>query len=141
MSRIARSLVVLLGALALVVPTAAQAAPVDRGKDDPAQVLVGRWVGSYSGFADGRYVTGGEKIVITKAKGYVAKGTWQYREKGGHWSAPQPVQFVVDLDGDVDVWGQDSVGFYDGELRGDRLVLNYVSSSPDQALRFVLTRR
>ena len=53
----------------------------------------------------------------------------------------RPVQFVVDLDGDVDVWGQDSVGFYDGELRGGRLILNYVSSSPDQAMRFVLTRR
>ena len=141
MSRIARSLISLAGALALAVPTAAQAAPVDRGKDDPAHVLVGRWVGSYSGFADGRYVTGGEKIVITKAKGHSAKGTWQYRDKGGRWSAPQPVQFVVDLDGDVDVWGQDSVGFYDGELRGDRLVLNYLSRSPDQALRFVLTRR
>ena len=139
MSRIARSLIVLVGALALVVPTAAQAAPADRAKDDPAQVLVGRWVGTYAGYYNGEYLTGGEKIVITKAKGHSAKGTWQFREKGGRWSAPQPVQFVIDLDGDVDVWGQDSVGFYDGELRGDRLILNYVSSSPDQALRFVLT--
>jgi len=141
MSRISRSFIVLVGALALVVPAAAHAAPADRAKDDPAQVLVGRWVGTYAGYHNGEYLTGGEKIVITKAKGYSAKGTWQFKEMGGRWSDPQPVQFVIDLDHDVDVWGQDSVGFYDGELRGDRLILNYVSSSPDQALRFVLTRR
>ena len=141
MSRIARSLIVLAGALALVVPTSAQAAPVDRAKDDPAQVLVGRWVGTYAGYYNGEYLTGGEKIVITKAKGHVAKGTWQFREKGGRWSAPQPVQFVVHIDEDVDVWGQDSVGFYDGELRGDRLTFSYASIQPAQAMRFVLTRR
>ena len=141
MSRIARSLIVLAGALALVVPTSAQAAPVDRAKDDPAQVLVGRWVGTYAGYYNGEYLTGGEKIVITKAKGHVAKGTWQFREKGGRWSAPQPVQFVVHIDEDVDVWGQDSVGFYDGELRGDRLTFSYASIQPAQAMRFSLTRR
>ena len=141
MSRIARSLIVLAGALALVVPSSAQAAPVDRAKDDPAQVLVGRWVGTYAGYYNGEYLTGGEKIVITKAKGHVAKGTWQFREKGGRWSAPQPVQFVVHIDEDVDVWGQDSVGFYDGELRGDRLTFSYASIQPAQAMRFVLTRR
>ena len=141
MSRIARSLIVLAGALALVVPTVAQAAPADRAKDDPAQVLVGRWVGTYAGYYNGEYLTGGEKIVITKAKGHVAKGTWQFREKGGRWSAPQPVQFVVHIDEDIDVWGQDSVGFYDGELRGDRLTFSYASIQPAQAMRFVLTRR
>lgn len=141
MSRIARSLIVLAGALALVVPTVAQAAPADRAKDDPAQVLVGRWVGTYAGYYNGEYLTGGEKIVITKAKGHVAKGTWQFREKGGRWSTPQPVQFVVHIDEDVDVWGQDSVGFYDGELRGDRLTFSYASIQPAQAMRFVLTRR
>ena len=141
MSRIARSLIVLAGALALVVPTVAQAAPADRAKDDPAQVLVGRWVGTYAGYYNGEYLTGGEKIVITKAKGHVAKGTWQFREKGGRWSTPQPVQFVVHIDEDVDVWGQDSVGFYDGELRGDRLTFSYASIQPAQAMRFSLTRR
>ena len=141
MSRIARSLIVLAGALALVVPTVAQAAPADRAKDDPAQVLVGRWVGTYAGYYNGEYLTGGEKIVITTAKGHVAKGTWQFREKGGRWSTPQPVQFVVHIDEDVDVWGQDSVGFYDGELRGDRLTFSYASIQPAQAMRFVLTRR
>ena len=141
MSRMARSLIVLMGALALVVPTAAQAAHADRAKDDPAQVLVGRWVGTYAGYYNGEYLTGGEKIVITKAKGHVAKGTWQFREKGGRWSAPQPVQFVVHIDEDVDVWGQDSVGFYDGELRGDRLTFSYASIQPAQAMRFSLTRR
>ena len=141
MSRIARSLIVVVGALALVVPTAAQAAPADRAKDDPAQVLVGRWVGTYAGYYNGDYITGGEKIVITRAKGHVAKGTWQFREKGGRWSAPQPVQFVVHIDEDVDVWGQDSVGFYDGELRGDRLIFSYATIQPAQVLRFVLTRR
>ena len=141
MSRSARSLIVLAGALALVVSTSAQAAPVDRAKDDPAQILVGRWVGTYAGYYNGDYVSGGEKIVITKAKGHVAKGTWQFREKGGRWSAPQPVQFVVHIDEDVDVWGQDSVGFYDGELRGDRLTFSYASIQPAQAMRFVLTRR
>lgn len=141
MSRFARSLIVLVGALALVVPAAAQAAPADRAKDDPAQVLVGRWVGTYAGYYNGDYITGGQKIVITKAKGYSAKGTWQFREKGGRWSDPQPVQFTIDIEEDVDVWGQDAIGFYDGELRGGRLVFNYMSISPDQALRFVLTRR
>ena len=60
MSRIARSLIVLVGALALVVPAAAQAAPADRSKDDPAQVLVGRWVGTYAGYYNGDYLTGGD---------------------------------------------------------------------------------
>jgi len=142
MSRIARSLVVLMGSLALVIPTAAQAAPADRAQGDPAQVLVGRWVGTYSGFDDGQYIRGAEKIVITKAKGYSAKGTWQFREDGGAWSSPQPVQFVINVEDDVDVWGQDSEGYYDGELvGGDRLVFAYVSVSTGQALRLVLTRR
>jgi hypothetical protein len=142
MRTVVRLLAVATVSLALVAPLSAQAAPVERAQGDPAQVLVGRWVGSYSGYADGRYVKGEEKIVITKAKGHSAKGTWQYREKGGRWSAPQPAQFVISVEDDVDVWGQDSVGYYDGELVGtDRLVFSYVSSSPDQALRFVLTRR
>lgn len=142
MSRIARALAVFVGALALATPLAAQAAPVDRAQGDPAQVLVGRWVGTFSGYSEGDYYTGDQKIVITKAKGHSAKGTWQYREKGGRWSEPQPAQFVINVEDDVDVWGQDSEGYYDGELVGkDRLVFSYVSSSPDQALRFVLTRR
>lgn len=141
MPRYARYIIAVAGVLALVVPTAAQASSAARSSSDPAQVLVGRWVGSYSGYVNGVYVEGGEKFVITQAKGYAAKGTWQYREKGGRWSVPKPVQFVVDTDGDVDIWGQDAVGYYDGELRGDRLVFNYVSISPNQALRFSVTRR
>lgn len=141
MSRIARSLIVLVGALALIVPTAAHAAPADRAKGDPAQALVGRWVGTFEGYERGVYIKGEQKIVITKARGYVAKGTWQERDKGGPWSAPLPVQLVVHIDEDVDVWGQDSEGYYDGELRGDRLVFSYASTQPPQALRFVLTRR
>lgn len=141
MSRIARSLIVLVGALALVVPTAANAAPADPTKGDPARALVGRWVGTFAGYYNGEYVTGGQKIVITNAKGHVAKGTWQSRETDGRWSAPLPVQFVVHVDEDVDVWGQDAEGYYDGELRGDRLVFSYASTQPAQAYRFVLTRR
>jgi len=144
MARVTRYLVAAACAVTLVAPSAAGAAVPDRAKSDPAQALVGRWVGSYSGYVNGVYYAGDEKFIITKAKGYAAKGTWQHRENGGRWSAPQPVQFTVDLEGnetDLDIWGQDAVGFYSGELRGDRMVLNYVSISPDQALRFTVTRR
>lgn len=140
MSRIARSLAMLVGALALVLPTAAQAASAESA-EGPAQALLGRWVGTYTGYEDGNYVQGGQKIIITKAKGHVAKGTWQYKGLSGKWSAPQPVQFVVHVDDDIDVWGQDSEGYYTGDVGGQRLVLSYASAKPAQVLRLVLTRR
>lgn len=137
-------------ALGLIGPAVAQAAPADtarvtssteRSTAAPATALLGRWVGNFSGYDSGTYIAGQEKIIITKARGHVAKGTWQFRVKGGRWSAPEPLQFVVHVDEDIDLWGQDSEGYYDGELRGDRLVLSYASTQPAQALRMVLTRR
>lgn len=142
-ARIATAVVLALAAL-IAVPASAQPAK-SRATDDPASVLVGRWVGSYSGFVDGRYVSGGEKIVITKAKGYAAKGTWQYKGSSGHWSKPAPVQFVVtiDADGVVGVRGADGEGTYDGELvSANRLVFAYLDPQPElTALRFSVTRR
>lgn len=134
-----------LTVLALVVAPAGAQADSSRGTDDPAAVLVGRWVGSYAGFVDGRYVSGGEKIIITKAKGHAAKGTWQYKGSSGRWSAPLPVQFIVSVDvgGVVTVRGADGEGVYDGELVSpNRLVFAYSDPQPElTALRFTLSRR
>jgi len=131
----------LLTATALVAaPAAAKAA-----SDDPAEVLVGRWVGSYSGYVDGRYVKGREKIVITEAQGYAAKGTWQYKSGNDRWSAPLPVQFIISIDADgvVGVRGVDGEGVYDGELvSANRLVVSYSDPQPQmQALRLSVRRR
>ena len=144
MKSAARIVAALLTGAALITPQAvAQAAP--SAADAPAEFLVGRWVGSYSGYQDGAYMKGREKIVVTKAHGYVAKGTWQFKEKGGSWSAPAPVEFVVQVPpaAVLSVVGQDANGYYNGFFKNeDRLVLSYVGRTPvSQALRFSLSRR
>lgn len=145
-----RLIAVIVLALGMVAPAAAQAVPSDttvataasdRSDKAPAKALLGRWVGTYTGYEAGIAIKGGQKIIVTQARGHVAKGTWQYKGSSGRWSAPAPVQFVVHVDDDIDVWGQDAEGYYTGDVRGERLVLSYASTRPAQVLRLVLTRR
>ncbi len=131
---------VALAATALIAAPAVQAAP------QPAQALVGTWVGTYTGYVDGRYVSGGEKITITKAKGLFAKGTWQYKGSSGKWSSPKPVQFIVRVlpSGEVTLNGADGEGFYqDGNMpTPDSLEISYVDAQPElTTLHFSLKRR
>lgn len=139
-----RIVAALLTGAALIGPQAvAQAAP--KAADGPAQFLLGRWVGTYAGYENGAFMQGREKIVVTTAHGYVAKGTWQFKEKGGTWSAPAPVEFVVQVPPSavLSVTGQDVNGYYNGFLKNEnRLVLSYVGRTPtSEALRFTLSRR
>ena len=141
-----RLLVVVMAAAALLVaPAAAQAAP-SGDVANPADILVGKWVGSFHGYLNGAYVEGQEKIVVTSARGNAAVGTWQYRMASSDpWSAPQPVQFLVSVGhtGMVHVRGADSAGTYDGHMASrNRLVLDYMGSMPNlQTFQFNLRRK
>lgn len=134
-----------LATAALVALPAASQAATSRAEAAEGVTLVGTWVGTYNGYVDGRYVAGDEKIIITKARGAAAKGTWQYRAKGKKWSAPLPVHLIVtaDADGSIAVRGVDGEGVYDGELVStDRLTFVYSDPQPElTALRLDLTRR
>lgn len=131
----------------LLAPAAATAAPAGDSGGHVAEVLVGKWVGSFHGYLDGVYMEGREKIIVTEARGNSALGTWQYKMTGGSWSAPQPVAFIVSEDEDMAGWyevnGADGNGTYDGELTsGGKLIMDYMGSSPTiQSLRFVLRKR
>ncbi len=131
----------------LLAPTAATAAPAGDSGGHVADVLVGKWVGTFHGYINGVYWEGREKIIITEARGNAATGTWQYKLDGGSWSAPQTASFIVSEDEDMPGWyevdGADANGTYDGELNAKgKLVFDYSGSMPDiQALRFVLRKR
>lgn len=112
----------------------------------PASVLVGRWVGSFAGYADGRYGTGDQKFIITKARGHAAWGTVQWRYDGsGGWSTPTAVGFTLvrESRGVWSVTGADRTGTYAGVLRPNgRMNLGFTDSTePIQVLRFNVTRR
>ena len=134
-------------ALLLAPSAVATAAPAGDTGGHVADVLVGKWVGSFHGYINGVYQEGREKIIITETHGNAANGTWQYKMSGGSWSAPQTVSFIVSVDEDLAGWyeinGADAHGTYDGELTsGGKLILDYSGSMPNiQALRFVLRKR
>ncbi|MFM9135547.1 MAG: hypothetical protein ACKOT0_08985 [bacterium] len=133
-------------ALLLAPSAVATAAPAGDSGGNVADVLVGKWVGSFHGYINGVYGEGREKIIITEARGNAALGTWQYKDVGGTWSAPQPVSFIVSLDEEdnsYEVNGADANGTYDGDITSSgKLILDYAGSMPDiKSLRFVLRKR
>lgn len=87
---------------------------------DQASPLVGTWVGTADVYYGGKYSQGTEKIIITAAKGSVAKGTWQWKPTGGRWSKPAPVQLIamdpVAGEAHIDILGADADGTYEGVL-------------------------
>lgn len=107
-----------LAASALTASLVIAAAPVAAA--DQASALVGTWVGSADVYYGGKYSQGSEKITITAAKGNVAKGTWQWKQKGGSWSKPSPVQLIamdsVPGEAHIDILGADVEGTYEGVL-------------------------
>lgn len=107
-----------LAASALAAVLLVAAAPVAAA--DQASPLVGTWVGSADVYYGGKYSQGTEKIIITAANGNVAKGTWQWKPKGGKWSKPSPVQLIamnsVAGDAHIDILGADVDGSYEGVL-------------------------
>ncbi len=130
----------------LLAPAAATAAPAGDSGGHVAEVLVGKWVGSFHGYLDGVYMEGREKIIVTEARGNAALGTWQYKMSGGSWSAPQPASFIVSVNEEgtgYEINGADANGTYDGELTsGGKLIMDYSGSMPTiQSLRFVLRKR
>lgn len=134
-----------LSASALAGAAVIAAAPAQAASETGGTHLLGRWVGHFDGYYQGTFKEGQEKIVISKARGNVALGTYQWRLKGDHWSAPQPATFVVhpgDMGG-WDVAGADGSGTYDGCLRIDGVwETAYVGSMPSlQGLHMRLTKR
>lgn len=107
-----------LAVSALAASLLIAAAPVAAA--DQASPLVGTWVGSADVYYGGEYLQGTEKIIITTAKGNVAKGTWQWKQKGGTWSKPSPVQLIamnsVPGEAHIDILGADVDGTYEGVL-------------------------
>ena len=141
-----RTTVRVLATIAAVVALCSSPAVANAAEaSSQAKPLVGTWVGPMSGYRDGEYVTGSEKIIITQAKGPLAKGTWQWKAEGGTWSKKVDLQLVIvdDHANELHIFGQDPTGTYDGHLYSSgHLVLGYAASSPMQfALRFDLSRR
>tara|TARA_B110000503_G_C6855885_1_gene292780 strand:+ start:49 stop:591 length:543 start_codon:yes stop_codon:yes gene_type:complete len=110
-------------------------APVAQADTGNARFLKGTWIGSYTGFNDSGYVSGDEKIVITKTRGSNAVGTWQSRSKGTKkWGSPKKVRLSVfgnegDTNGIENISGADSEGQYVGIFEGtdNRLTFGYTA--------------
>lgn len=139
-----RGIALLIAVTALfALPTGAQAAVP--AESPAATGIIGTWVGTYTGYVDGRYVSGDEKIVITNAREHAAKGTWQSKSSGNKWSKALPLQLIVTAndDGSVAIRGADGEGIYDGELMSDgRMVFVYSDPQPDLiVLRLELARQ
>lgn len=97
----------------------------------PASPLRGTWTGPADVYYGGAYSQGTEKLIITTARGNVAKGTWQWKPAGGKWSAPAPVQLIA-LNyaigaTSIDILGADGEGTYEGVLiPGATLEIGYM---------------
>ena len=112
--------------VAAAVPTAPAAQPV-------REVLLGTWVGTYSGFDGSAYMAGLERFQITAVRGAVAKGSWQYRATDADpWSAKSPLLLVAlpDPAGGWKITGADDNGIIIGTLdeTGASLDLAYQGS-------------
>ena len=111
------------------------------------EAVLGTWVGDYSGFEEGRYVTGQERFVLTVMRGANVKGTWQYRATAkDRWSAKEPMQLIVhpDPSGGWAVTGADANGIYVGRLEADgsELDLAYQGSVNDLiSYHFVMRKK
>jgi hypothetical protein len=125
-------------------------APVAQADTGNARFLKGTWIGSYTGFNDSGYVSGDEKIVITKTRGSNAVGTWQSRSKGTKkWSSPGTVRLSVfgsegDTNGIENISGADSEGQYVGIFEGtdNRLTFGYTARGKGLlVLTFSLTKK
>jgi hypothetical protein len=118
MNLIQSKLLPALAVSALAASLLIAAAPVAAA--DQASPLVGTWGGSADVYYGGEYLQGTEKIIITTAKGNVAKGTWQWKQQGGTWSKPSPVQLIamnsVPGEAHIDILGADVDGTYEGVL-------------------------
>ena len=138
------------GALALgagAPPATADSQPTTAVAVTAKQALLGTWIGTYSGFEDGRFVRGQERFILATMRGANVKGTWQFRASAADpWSAKSPMQLVVlpDPDGGWAVTGADVNGIYVGRLdaSGTRLDLAYQGSVNDLvSYHFVMRKR
>ena len=98
-----------------------------------ASPLLGTWVGPADVYHGGKYTQGTEKLIITTARGNVAKGTWQWKSAAGVWSAPAPVHLIA-LNysigaTSIDILGADSEGTYEGVvIPGVSFEIGYMDS-------------
>ena len=116
----------------------------------PARFLKGTWVGTGSGYRSEGYKSEGDyKFVISKARGFAAQGTKQFRdEDSGKWSEPEACYFTLlteDGDGQWQISGAEGDGIYQGTTtEGGGLILNYLEAgggADDAALRLTLSKR
>ena len=130
-----------------VLAPASTAAPLSAATLSARTAFMGTWVGTYSGFEDGKPHVGLERFVITKMKGSVAVGTWAFRDTAKDaWSAAEPAQFIVlpAAGGGWQVTGADANGIYFGTMNaaGTKLDLTYQGSvNTLVTLRFLMTKK
>lgn len=115
--------------------------------------LQGTWIGTFSGYDTYGYKSGKQKLVITKAKGSNASGTYTYKFQfpaKGKWSKPQPMNLSIfdqeeAANGMVDyISGADELGMYTGKYdkADDSLIFSYISRSQNVlVLTFNLKRK
>lgn len=143
----------LAGALTLGAFSSAQAlvpAQSSESEFQPARFLKGTWVGKGSGYRTEGYKSNGDyKFVISQTRGFAAKGTKQYRDRGSRtWSTPETAYFTLlfeDGGGLWQIYGAEGDGTYYGSTTQDGgLVLIYLEAggaADDAALRITLKKR
>ncbi len=88
-----------------------------------ADKLLGIWEGPGEGFGGDQYERRQIRITFMQAEGYAAFGSKQWRAIGGEWSAPEPVQAILQQNGIFSA--VDSDGYMNGKL-ANRSKLTYV---------------
>jgi hypothetical protein len=80
-----------------------------------ADKLLGAWEGQQTGFSGNQYQENQAfRLTFEQAKGYAALGSKQWRNAKGEWSAPEPVQAILQKNNTFSA--VDSDGYMNGKL-------------------------
>ncbi len=82
-----------------------------------ANKLLGTWEGSAEGFIGDQYERYQFRITFVRAEGQAALGSEQWKSTSGEWSAPEPVQAILQQNGTFSAVDNNG-GYMDGKLAG-----------------------
>lgn len=98
-----------------------------------ADKLLGTWEGWQEGFSGNQYQELAFRLTFEQAKGYSALGLKQWRNARGEWSAPEPVQAILQKNNTFSA--VDSDGYMNGKLTSrNQLSFVYMEAKPSDPL-------